>query len=134
MGADVCGLRLARLREVLDNGDRTTDDLQQLVLHYLMMHTVVTKQAGVTRILEALHFPLTVEYSPEFGDLPLTYISSTISTIRPPDAVLVESTEVSGMNVFEEIVQLEDVAKLRDPLKEQLLAITESYVENSEST
>jgi hypothetical protein len=127
------GFGPARLREVLNNGGRTTDDLQQLVLHYLMMHSVVTKQAGVARILEALHFPLNVEYSPELGDLPLTYISSTISTIRPPDEVLVESTEVSGMNVFEEIVQLEDVAKLRDPLKEQLLAITKSYIENSES-
>ena len=47
--------------------------------------------------------------------------------MRPPDEVLIESTEVSGMNAFEEIVQLEDVEKLRDPLKEQLLAITKGH-------
>lgn len=121
------GFGPSRLREILTSGNRTNDDLQQFVLHYLMMHSVVTKQAGVSRILEALHFPLRIEYAREFGDLPLTFVSSSISTVRPPDQVLIESTEVSGMNAFEEIVQIEDVEKLRDPLKEQLLAITNSH-------
>jgi hypothetical protein len=122
------GFGPSRFREILTSNERTTDQLQQFVLHYLMMHTVVTKQAGVSRIMEALHFPLSIERSAEFGDLPLTYVSSSISTLRPPDDVIIESTEVSGMNAFEEIVRLEDVEKLRDPLKEQLLAITRSYV------
>jgi len=117
------GFGPGRFREVLGSGERSTDELQQFVLHYLMMHGVVTKQTGLSRILEALHFPLSTEYSPEFGDVPLTYVSSSISTVRPPDDVLVESSEVSGMNAFEEIVQLEDISKLRDPLKEQLLEI-----------
>ena len=117
------GFGVARFREVLHNRDRTSDDRQQFVLHYLMMNSVVTKQPGLGRILEGLHFLLSVEYSTEFGDVPLTYISSSISTVRPPDAVLLESSEVSGMNAFEEIVQLEDVPKLRDDLKEQLLEL-----------
>jgi len=99
---------------------RTHDELQQFVLHYLMMNTVVSKQAGLSQILHALHFPITTERSPEFGDLPLTYISSSISTIRLPDEVITESTEISGMDVFEEVVNADDVAKLRDPLKEAL--------------
>jgi|ERR1051326_311453 hypothetical protein len=119
------GFGPGRFREILNNSNRTSDDLQQFVLHYLMMHSVVTKQSGVRKIMEALHFPLRIEYSREFGDLPLTFVSSSISTVRPPDEVLIESTEVSGMNAFEEIVQLEDIEKVRDPLKEQLLAITE---------
>lgn len=118
------GFGLPRFREILSNQDRTTDDLQQFVLHYLMMNAVVTKQPGLSRILDGLHFPLSIENSPEFGELPLTYISSSISTVRPPDGVLVESSEVSGMNAFEELVQLEDIPRLRDQLKEQLLEIT----------
>ena len=35
------------------------------------------------------------------------------------------------MNAFEELVQLEDVAKLSDSLKEQLLAITKNYADDS---
>jgi hypothetical protein len=118
------GFGLPRFREVLSNRDRATDDLQQFVLHYLMINTVVTKQPGLARILEGLHFPLSVEYSSEFGEVPLTYISSSISTVRPPDVVLVESSEVSGMDAFEELVRLEDIPRLRDHLKEQLLEIT----------
>jgi hypothetical protein len=112
------------LRQAIARRDRTTDDLKQFVLHYLMMQFVVSKQPGLSLILEALHFPVVVEYSAEFGDLPLTYIVSSISTVRPPDQVLIESTEVSGMDVFEELVQLEDISKLRDPLKDQLQEMT----------
>ena len=118
------GFGPAALRHALASRDQTTDNLKQCVLHYLMMHAVVTKQAGLATILEALHFPVVVEYSDEFGDLPLAYIASSISTVRPPDQVLIESTEVSGMDVFEELVQLEDIPKLRDPVREQLLEMT----------
>jgi hypothetical protein len=120
------GFGPGRLREVLETSDRRTDDLQQFVLHYLMIHSVVSKQPGLSHILAALHFPISLEYCDEFGELPLTYIASSISTVRPPDEVLVESTDVSGMDAFEELVQLEDIAKLRDPLKEQLLEITKA--------
>jgi hypothetical protein len=122
------GFSPGRLKALLAGRKQTGDELQQFVLHYLMMHIVVSKQVGVSQILKALHFPLSTECSPEFGDLPVTYVSSAISTMRPPDDVIVESTEVSGMSAFEEIVQLEDVDKLRDPLKEQLLEITKGYV------
>jgi hypothetical protein len=122
------GFSPGRLKTLLAERKRTGDELQQFVLHYLMMHIVVSKQVGVSQILKDLHFPLSSERSPEFGDLPITYVSSAVSTMRPPDDVIVESTEVSGMSVFEEIAQLEDVEKLRDPLKEQLLEIKSSYV------
>jgi hypothetical protein len=117
------GFSPGRLKILLTERKRTGDELQQFVLHYLMMHIVVSKQVGVAQILKSLHFPLSSERSPEFGELPITYVSSAISTLRPPDDVLVESTEVSGMNAFEEVVQLEDVDKLRDHLKEQLVEI-----------
>jgi hypothetical protein len=120
------GFGPGRLQELINGEHRIGDQLQQFVLHYLMMYTVVTKQPGLLQIMEALHFPLTIERSVAFGDLPIIYITSSISTLRPPDDLLVESTEVSGMNTFEEVVQLEDVAKIRDPLKEQLLEITNS--------
>ena len=121
------GFGPGRLQELINSEQRTSDHLQQFVLHYLMMHTVVSKQPGLVQIMEALHFPLTIERSAPFGDLPIIYITSSISTLRPPDELLVQSTEVSGMNTIEEVVQLEDVAKIRDPLKEQLLEITKSH-------
>lgn len=121
------GFSQARLRALLENKNRKGDDLQQCVLHHLMMHSAVTKQTGVNQILEALHFPLSVARSPEFGELPMCYISSSISTIRLPDAVIIESTEISGMDAVEEVVNVADVARLSDPLKDRLTPLLDNY-------
>jgi hypothetical protein len=61
------------------------------------------------------------------GDLPVTFISSVISTLRPPDQVIIESTEISGMPLFEEIVNIEDIVQLRDPIKDRLIEIVKSH-------
>lgn len=83
-------------------------------------------------MLEALHFPISTSHFPEFGDLPVTIVSSSISTIRPSDDVIIESTEVAGMNVFEEVVNVDDVKKMRDPLREQMLELLQSHGEQPE--
>src|SRR6266496_94915 len=123
------GFAPSRLKALLENKNRKGDELQQFVLHSLMMHAVVSKQTGLGSILEALHFPLSVERSLEFGDLPVCYISSSISTVRLPDNVIIESTEISGMAAFEEVVNLDDLARMRDPLRDQLTALVKRYDE-----
>jgi hypothetical protein len=122
------GFSPGKARTLLADKLSRNDALQQFVLHALMMHAVVSRQTGIAQILEALHFPLSIEHSEEFGNLPLCYISSSISTTRLPDEVIIESTEISGMDAFEEIVNVEDVARLRDPLKERLINLVSSYV------
>jgi hypothetical protein len=44
-----------------------------------------------------------------------------VATERPSDAVIIESAEVTGMDAFEEVVKVEDILRLRDPLRERLL-------------
>ncbi len=126
------GFAPIKLKELLESDRRTGDDLQQFVLHYLMMHVVVSNQRGVSQMLEALHFPVSTIRTPDFGDLPVTIISASVSTVRPPDDVIMESTEVAGMNVFEEVINVEDVARMRDPLREQLLNLLKSHGEDPE--
>jgi hypothetical protein len=111
-----------RLQEVLDQKIRG-DELQRFILSYLIIHLAVKHRPGVMQILEGLRFPVTNNTSPEFGDLPLTRIGVGISTERPPDSVVVESAELTGMDAFEEVVNVEDIARLPDPLKERLLEI-----------
>ena len=116
------GFAPSRLQELLDPKVRG-DELQRFILSYLIMHLVTTNQPGPMQILEGLHFPVTTSKSPEFGDLPITRIGVGISTARPPDAVVVESAELTGMDAFEEVVNVEDISRLRDPFKERLLEI-----------
>ncbi|SCX77994.1 hypothetical protein [Nitrosospira sp. Nsp13] len=110
-----------RLRELLTNRNRNDGELQQFVLHYLAMHVVVSKQPGLAQILNTLHFPLASSQLPDFGALPITYITSSISTSLPPDGLVIESTELSGKNAFEELINVGDIENLGDPFKHRLM-------------
>jgi hypothetical protein len=112
-----------RLQELLDAKARSVEELQRFVLNYLVMHVATKSEKGLMQVFEALHFPLTTTKSPEFGELPITRIGIGISTSRPSDALVIESAELTGMDAFEEVVNVEDIARLPDPLKQRLMEI-----------
>jgi len=112
-----------RLQELLDTKARSIEELQRFVLTYLVMHLAATSDPALRQVFEALHFPLTTAQSPQFGELPITHIGIGIKTTRPSDAVMIESAELTGMDAFEEVVKVEDIAGLADPLKQRLLEI-----------
>jgi hypothetical protein len=112
-----------RLQDLLDAKARSVEELQRFVLNYLVMHLATTSETRLMHVFEALHFPLTTSKSPQFGELPITRIGIGISTTRPSDEIVIESAELTGMDVFEELVKVEDIARLGDPLKERLLEI-----------
>ena len=120
------GFAPQRMQEVLDQKVRG-DELQRFILSYLLIHLVPKYRPGVMQMLEGLHFPVTTSTSPEFGDLPMTRIGIGISTSRPSDAVVVESAELTGMDAFEEVVNVEEIARLPDPLKDRLLEIARRF-------
>jgi hypothetical protein len=122
-----------RLRELVDGKAGATGDLSQFLLHILALHVTVAKQRGLIKIFELLRFPISTEQLPGVGDIPVTCISSAVSTVRPPDDVIIESTEISGMNVFEEIVNLEDIRKLKDPFQEPLMELLKGYGEAAQA-
>ena len=117
------GFAPSRLPDLLKTKLRPGDDLQQFVLSHLLMQVVTSNSPGLMHILEALHFPITTSTSPESGALPMTRIGAGISTLRPSDAVIVQSAELTGMDVFEEVINVEDLSSLRHPFRERLLEI-----------
>jgi hypothetical protein len=110
------------------------EELQRYIVSYLLLHTVTAHQRGVVQLFDALRFPITTTKTPEFGDLPVTRIGVGISTNRPSDAIVLESAELTGINAFEEIVNPDDIARLRDPLRERLLEISRQHVPATAST
>jgi hypothetical protein len=110
-----------RLQELLDNKGRDATELQRFVLSYLVLHLVTTQDKALMQMFEALHFPITTAKVPQFGELPITRIGLPVRTMRPSDAVVIESAELTGMDAFEEIVNVDDVKQLADPFRERLL-------------
>ena len=89
--------------------------------------SMMASSPGTSKLFQGLRFPISSGRLAEFGELPLTNISACVSTIRPPDIVIIESTEISGQNAFEEIVNLEDLQNLEDPLKNQLIELARTH-------
>jgi hypothetical protein len=121
----------SRLQELLNTKMRSSEDVLKFVLSYLVLHVVLTNQTGVTHILESLHFPVSTVKLPEFGELPITRIGPTVTTTRPSDAVIIETAELTGMDAFEEVVQVDDLTQLKEPFKERLLDIAQQYLPQS---
>jgi hypothetical protein len=117
-----------RLPELLKTKLQTGDELGQLVVTYLLMNVVITNSPGLMSVFNALHFPITTTTIPEFGPLPITRIGVGVSTTRPSDDVILQSAELTGMDAFEEVVNVKDLSQLRDPLKQRLLDIARQHV------
>jgi len=116
-----------RLPELLKTKLQTGDELGQLVVTYLLMNVVITNSPGLMSVFNALHFPITTTTIPEFGPLPITRIGVGVSTTRPSDDVILQSAELTGMDAFEEVVNVKDLSQLRDPLKQRLLDIAKQH-------
>jgi hypothetical protein len=122
------GLAPASFRQLLEGKLRPPSELQRFLLAYLTLHLVTRMQPGIMGLMTSLRFPLSAQTDTGFGDLPLTRIEVPVRTERPADAVIIESAELTGMDAFEELVRLEDIRTLRDPLREQLLDIAREHV------
>jgi hypothetical protein len=125
------GFAPKRLKELLAarvSGGPSTD-LQEFILHALMIQGVVSRQAGMGKILEALRFPLAVGKIPGAGDLPFVFATAAVPTVLPPDNVIIESTEISGTDTFEEVVNLEALTALKDPFKDKLIELAQQHGE-----
>jgi hypothetical protein len=115
------------LKQLLADPHRTDTEASRFVLHYAVLQVVTARQAGALQMLSTLHFDLSSLRMPEFGELPITCITSSVPTIRPPDEVIIESVEVSGQDAFEELVDVEAIANIQDPFKEQLIKLLKSH-------
>jgi hypothetical protein len=118
------GFGPSRLNELLAaTGDNVGSKLQESVLHYLLLHITLEKRTGVRNLLQALRYKVSTEQLPEYGNLPLVILSAPLNTVRPPDRVMIESTEISGTRQFEEVVDPEALTNIEDPVKKKLSSL-----------
>jgi hypothetical protein len=121
------GFAPARLQTVIESKGRSPEEMQRFILAYLLLHFVIKHQPGLTHVLDELHFPVTSITLPESGDLPVTRIGIDVATERPADDVVIESAELTGMDAFEEVVNAEDISRLRSAFPKRLIEIVTKY-------
>jgi hypothetical protein len=117
------GYSIPRLRELLLARDRSLAELKESVLQYLLLFIATSKERGLSPLFDSIRFPIVPHYFREFGKLPIVVITSPAATRLPSDDTVLESTEISGADVFEEVVDVPALTSLADPFQERLVRL-----------
>jgi hypothetical protein len=111
----------AQVRSMLkDLEPRRAESLRQFAINALVMGVIVSKTPGLTRLFTDLRYDLKVEPALEYGRLPLPIITSSLPCYRPADDLILAATAFSGVPAFIELVDVEAVRALQDPLRARL--------------
>ena len=121
------GFGPARLPDLLNGRQRASLDLQQHLLSYVLMRAVIGNSPGLPQVFEALQFPLTVTTVPASGALPITRIGVAIGTSLPADDVILESAALTGVDAFEEVINVDELRTLREPFKDRLFEVARQH-------
>lgn len=114
----------SQMREAMaGRNERRTEYMRQFVINSLVMQLAISKAPGLPRLFEALRYGLTCEQPTEWNKLPLVIITSTIPSFRPPDELIAEATEFSGVPAFIELIDTDAIARAEDPLKVKIREI-----------
>jgi hypothetical protein len=116
------------LRQVLAGQEqRNPESVRAFVLRACLMHLQLTKFPGIAELLSGLRYRIEVRRSPEMGELPLVTISAPFRTIRPPDSLITVASGLAGGTSFAEVLDMDSVLNLRDPLRDEISAIFRSH-------
>jgi hypothetical protein len=111
------GLSLSRLRQgVAGKEEQKQEDVREFVIRACLIRLMLGKFAGIANLFRSLRWEVGTETSPDLGGLPLTTLTAPLASILPPDNLIIESTEMSGTSIFEEVVDVDALAQVRDPL------------------
>jgi hypothetical protein len=114
-------LSLDRMKTLVAAREENQSPLQQrFVMADLLLLLVLQKSPRITGLLKDLRFDLEVVTSEELHGLPLVVVSFALPTFRPDDTLILKATSLSGVPAFIELVDVEAVRALTDPLKAEL--------------
>jgi hypothetical protein len=121
---------LQMLRQVLaGQEERDPEAVRAFVLRACLLHLQFTKFPAIADLLAGLRYRLEVRRLPDMGDLPLVTVSTLFPTLRPPDSVVTLASGLAGGATFTELLNVETVRNLQDPLRDQIAAIFKSHGE-----
>ena len=119
---------LHMLRQVLaGQEERNAESVRAFILRACLMHLHFSKFPAIADMLAGLRYRVEVRRSPELGDLPLVTVSAPFLTVRPPDNLVTIASGLAGGTTFAEVLDVDSVRNLSDPLREEITAIFRSH-------
>lgn len=99
---------------------RGIDQLRQFVVNALVIQALVSRSSGLISIFNELRYDVLAQPHPGLNGLPVVVIQSQIPTFLPPDPLIAAATELSGINAFIELIEVEAVRQMPDPFKQRI--------------
>src|SRR5215831_10825394 len=119
---------LSMVRQVLAGQEkRDSDAVGAFVLRACLMYLHFQKFPGIAELLAGLRYRVEVRRSTETGDLPFVTISAPFSTMRPADSLVTVAAGLAGGANFAEVLDIDSVRSLKDPLREQIAGIFRNH-------
>jgi hypothetical protein len=112
---------LGRLKAMISGTEaRQADDMRQSLVDHLSMVVFLKHFSALTQLLEDLRYSVNTTELSDLGGLPVVVLEAPFQSFLPPDDFILQVTQLSGISAFQEIIDLEAVENLPDPLKESL--------------
>jgi hypothetical protein len=112
---------------IAGSATKDTDAVREFVLHACLMSELFRKFPTLTDLFAGLRYKVEVRRSPLLGDLPLVTVSAPYQTARPSDDLVVMASGLAGGAAFYEVLDLDSIRKLSDPLREETLKILRQH-------
>jgi len=117
-------ISLSQARQMLVGGAGRSDaDLKQFAINALVIKQMLDRNPALVRLLEALRLTVEIVGLPETGKLPLVKLTAPIATFRPSDSLIVSATKLSGISIFEELLDVDAAKTFKDPFGERLIEL-----------
>ena len=115
------GYTLSQVRQALaGRHERRSDDIRQFVVNALAMNLFFAKYPGMAQLLSDLRYQVHVDKCPGLGALPFVTLNACLPSFRPADNLILMATRFSGVSNFVELVDVDAVNTLQDPLKSRI--------------
>jgi hypothetical protein len=115
------GYSVAQLESALEvRSSLRPSDAKQFLLGALVLQLLLETFPEIGELLGELRYEVAIETRPHLGDLPLVMLHAPLPAFRPSDALIATATRFSGVPAFIELIDLEALPQLRDPLVERI--------------
>jgi hypothetical protein len=118
--ASYVGYDVDAFRQIVALPDMPRDLMRRFLVHTVLLDFVVSRHAGLGKVLEGLRYRVSSEAVSGFGGLPFACVASVLPTVRPPDRIILDMVEENGLDQVAEVISVEALSTLRDPLGDRL--------------
>ena len=112
---------LNRLRAMLTGKEqKEPEDMRQSIINHLTLVIFLNRFPALAQLLEDLRYVIEITELEDLGGLPVVTIKAPVESFLPPDEFILQVTQLSGIPAFQEIIGLEAIDQMADPLRDSL--------------